>query len=66
MFVKNLLNLLAIFCLSVCVTPFSTMTVLYIFYILVFDRISLIVFQVLLMSFLKRLNHNSKYICLAA
>ena len=27
MFVKNRLNLLAIFCLSVCITPFSTMTV---------------------------------------
>ena len=36
------------------------------FGILVFDRISLIVFQVFLMSFLKRLKHNSKYICLAA
>ena len=31
--------------------------------ILVFDRI---VFHVFLMSFLKRLKHNSKYICLAA
>ena len=49
MFVKNGLHLLAIFYLSVCVTPFSTMTVGDFFGILVFDRISLIVFQVFLM-----------------
>ena len=48
MFVKKLLNLLAIFCLSVCVTPFSKMTVGDFLYILAFDRISLIVFHVFL------------------
>ena len=32
---------------------------------LVFERISLIVFHVFLMSFLKRLKHNSKYVCFA-
>ena len=66
MFVKNRLNLLAIFYLSVCITPFSTMTVGDLFCILVFDRISLIVFHVFLISFFKRIKHNSKYICLAA
>ena len=55
---KNGLNLLAIFSLSVCVTPFSTMTVGDFCCILVFDRISLIVFHVFVMPFLKRLKHN--------
>ena len=32
---------------------------------LVFERISLIVFHVFLISFLKRLKHNSKYVCFA-
>ena len=65
MFVKKLLHLLAIISLSLCVTPFSTMTVVDFVCSLVFERISLIVFHVFLVSFLKRLKHNSNYVCFA-